>query len=424
MHDKFSIRTSHIELIVIFLFGALLYRKFGGIIISNNISVFLLFTLIALILVFLFFVNKKFSDMTSFPTKEITIALLLFLLNMITSLLWTRAFSYGITKITMIFLTLSLFIILSTLIRRKFLFFLSINVLFFIFYLVSLYNEYGSIMELFLNLHNQFRLGWDTESENNFEPIDLSRYIVFGFINLIFFYILLKNKLSSFKKQLFVIFTTAIFLVGSVYLFFSGTRTPILAIVLAFGIFYLFNYKLVSMKTKIFFLSLMILFGVSLVSLYSFSEMFITKEQKDFIEYRYFDSDTALSDRASQNERALENINSYNLVFGSGSGDFGYLFTKQDIRDYPHNVFSEILYENGIFNLLIFAYLIFIVFMKIKTASLVDSYFIICFFYFLINSLFSGDLISNTLFFGFLILLFTKCSQCKVTDGEKKHDIK
>ena len=99
-------------------------------------------------------------------------------------------------------------------------------------------------------------------------------------------------------------------------------------------------------------------------------------------------------------------INENNFIFGAGTGNFAYLYNKRDTRDYPHNIFSEILYENGIIAMIFIFIMSFYAFYILRNSqhSLTIGYAMM-YLYFLFNSLFSGDLISNNFVFGFWIFM-------------------
>jgi O-antigen ligase len=92
-------------------------------------------------------------------------------------------------------------------------------------------------------------------------------------------------------------------------------------------------------------------------------------------------------------------------LFGHGTGNYGFYHAGIDVKMYPHNIFAEIFYENGLIGLL----LLLIAFTqglikfnrinKNKNGVLFFSLFI----YFLINAQFSGDIQGNTITFIFLI---------------------
>jgi len=98
----------------------------------------------------------------------------------------------------------------------------------------------------------------------------------------------------------------------------------------------------------------------------------------------------------------LENIFSSvtTFLFGKGIGSFGILYTGEDSRQYPHNVFLEVWFELGIFFLILFS--IFIVFPFLFKRKAIFKVFII---YFLLNALKSSDLTGLWLLFFFIGLL-------------------
>ena len=88
------------------------------------------------------------------------------------------------------------------------------------------------------------------------------------------------------------------------------------------------------------------------------------------------------------------------FFFGKGIGSFGVLYTGEDSRQYPHNVFLEVWFELGIFFLILF--IIFILFPFLLKRKTIFKVFII---YFLLNALKSGDLPGLWLLFFFIGLL-------------------
>jgi len=54
---------------------------------------------------------------------------------------------------------------------------------------------------------------------------------------------------------------------------------------------------------------------------------------------------------------ALNDLNNY--IIGEGTGNFGFLFYGSDVQAYPHNIFVELFYENGVIGLLLFLSLLF-----------------------------------------------------------------
>lgn len=84
----------------------------------------------------------------------------------------------------------------------------------------------------------------------------------------------------------------------------------------------------------------------------------------------------------------------WNHIFGEGIGSFGILFTGVDAREYPHNIYLEVLFELGIFGLIPFLLFTLIPFWyKSKT------FYKVFLIYYFLNSLKSGDLTSLWILF-------------------------
>jgi hypothetical protein len=90
-------------------------------------------------------------------------------------------------------------------------------------------------------------------------------------------------------------------------------------------------------------------------------------------------------------------FNLYNLVFGYGMASFPEFFYSN--YNYPHNIFIEILFESGLIGFILFTVILFNFFKRFK----VELYNLLALF-FLISSLFSGDIPTNSAFFIFYIL--------------------
>ncbi|HIP13784.1 MAG TPA: hypothetical protein EYG73_13835 [Arcobacter sp.] len=389
-----KIKSVYWEKLVLILFSLIFYQKYGG----SFFAIFplSLYVLVILSLILFFKKEKKIKLNLWF------FLLFIFFLNMLTSLFWTNALFYGLQKVIIIIITLFTFYAIAPIIRKNFIFFIKVNFIFFLIYLINLYIQYGFFEQLSDMLNVRFRLGWDDEG-SALNPIGIARYLLYGFINIAFYVLITKETK---KYNFFIKISLSIAsLVGVLYLFFTGTKAPILAFISSI-LLYIFINKYINRKIKVTILIIPLLTYLMYSSINLLNQNNLTQSQQDYIEYRYLNTDAALSDRAMQNERALTKIDGTIILFGAGSGDFGHLYTGQDQRDYPHNILSEILYENGIINLIIFLSLFFyILHLSRKNKSIPLAFFIISFNYFFINALFSGDLISNNLVFGFLVLI-------------------
>lgn len=84
----------------------------------------------------------------------------------------------------------------------------------------------------------------------------------------------------------------------------------------------------------------------------------------------------------------------WNHIFGKGIGSFGILYTGVDGREYPHNIYLEVLFELGIIGLISFLLFTIIPFWYRRNAL-----FMTWMLYFFLNALKSGDLTSLWILF-------------------------
>lgn len=396
------IKIKYIEYLVLILWGMLYFKKYGGAF-FNFIPVLGYGVLIILLSIFIT-IQKK--DKFYFDKSFIVLAFIWIML--LSSFLWTNSLGYGGSKIFHVLFGLILFYSIAPIIFNNFKFFLFSQIFFYFLYLFNLYIEYGFITELLAQVNAKFRLGWDEDSSSVFHPIGISRYISLSMISIFFIaYIWIKEK----KKYLLIILSI-LMMYGIIFLFFSGTRTPILALFISI-IALVFLNKFISLKTKAIILSIPIIF-LLLINLLLSIDFGLTKSQRDFIQYRYNDPKAAVSDRGWQFERATSKIDEKMMIFGKGTGDFSYEFYKSDERQYPHNIFTEVFFENGILTVFaIFILLYVIAKVNIKSKSIKINYMLISFYFALVNAMFSGDLISNNIVFGYFIvvILFNKYEQ-------------
>jgi len=112
--------------------------------------------------------------------------------------------------------------------------------------------------------------------------------------------------------------------------------------------------------------------------------------------------DQSLQGRFERISFAIEDIfSSFSTIFfGNGIGSFGILYTGTDVREYPHNIFLEVLFELGIVALILFCVFLFLPFLYKR-----QMVFKVLVLYFLLNALKSGDLVGLWLLFFFIGLL-------------------
>lgn len=257
---------------------------------------------------------------------------------------------------------------------------------------------YGSPLNMLSKVEQyyRFRLG---ESGN---PIHLARYLGIFALTLI---------VMSFHRAKTSVQGAAIFLaaVAIMYMGLTGSKGPVVS--LFFGLvasgFYLGkgrwrSFVMVTAGSSLFVL------GIS---------VFVAVMPRDFVNQRVFEKLGNLSNRLPVYEQTLQWVSeqsSLQLVFGSGTGDFGYKSTQTDVRAYPHNIFLEALYENGLLGLFTLGVALMLpVFTaiwiknrpmswewRVQVATSFGAYV-----YWLVNAQFTGDLGSNSYLGAFAGLL-------------------
>lgn len=84
----------------------------------------------------------------------------------------------------------------------------------------------------------------------------------------------------------------------------------------------------------------------------------------------------------------------WKFVFGEGIGSFGILYTGVDGREYPHNIYLEVLFELGLAGLIPFIFFTIVPFWYKRNA-----FYMALMLYFFLNALKSGDLTSIWILF-------------------------
>lgn len=117
--------------------------------------------------------------------------------------------------------------------------------------------------------------------------------------------------------------------------------------------------------------------------------------------------DASTDERLEHAQFVIKKLNTEHLVFGYGFGSYGFEKTGIDERLYPHNILLEILFELGVFGVLI--YVLFLAVM-IKQLSNIGQYFPWALFAYLVfNSFKSLSLSDSRILFGiFSVFLIYK----------------
>tara|TARA_B100000795_G_scaffold97100_1_gene71259 strand:+ start:1427 stop:2641 length:1215 start_codon:yes stop_codon:yes gene_type:complete len=226
-------------------------------------------------------------------------------------------------------------------------------------------------------------------------PIIFARWLGFGIIYLVIFPIGLKWL----KIPLILLFISLMFATGS--------RGPVLSIVITFSVYFLMNFN------KLFFKTILIV-GVSFFIIFSFN---INKKLSELgnIDRIFMNFSSQGVKKKSTNARVVFNQRSFELIkeypLGVGVGNWQKMINKQNPRhlikhEYPHNIFLEIAAEYGLISVFLFILIIInTIYLGIKNIKIANSIFSLyqlffyLFLFYLINSMVSGMIIDSRILF-------------------------
>lgn len=192
--------------------------------------------------------------------------------------------------------------------------------------------EFGNPIEMFQKANRFFRLRFGEEGN----PIMLGRHLALT-ITMIATYVAVRRRWND------LAWSIPLALLALVYLVATGSKGPLLALVLSFVI-----TPLLMMRGLIVRLSLSILLAGMFCFVAVAAVEFLPKE---FMEERFTEKVQNLSLRMPAYQdvmRMLDDSDAVQLVVGHGTGDYGYFALGRDERAYPHNVLLEVAYENGL----------------------------------------------------------------------------
>jgi hypothetical protein len=234
-------------------------------------------------------------------------------------------------------------------------------------------------------------------------------------LELLFIYIIALKK-STIKTVLLIIIILPI-------VYASGSKGPVFAFIFSFFAYYLSFNKISLLKLKYAFSSIVFVF--LLVVIYTFVIKFDTYFTQRFL--------TLVPD--SEDINALEENRSYfipiilnnffnqdwnTILFGSGIGNTSKIFYGKYVNDrfYPHNILVEILCEFGLIFLFWITTLVIIFYNRNKS----PLKFI--FLFFILNAMFSGDIILNEFIFLYAGIILstnnlTKKNESNLSDNGK-----
>ncbi len=264
-------------------------------------------------------------------------------------------------------------------------------------------------------------------------PIVYARWIVLG---VLYFIYMLNVKL---------IYKSIYFILGTILILFSGSKGPLIALILSIFC----TYILSNLTSKVFFKALIIFAFSGLIIFFSLlylnSKGYLPERMQQVTNSEKFSASTSVISRVERYPASIEIFKDNPL--GVGIGNWAYFHNKYsqvkiNLEDYPHNVFLETLNESGIVVFTIFLVILFTMFRNVylffkrynkehtlidKKESISDSKKLINFFfsYFIfifINSNISGDLSDNRFLFFAIASLFvlTSFKTNKFVDTESK----
>lgn len=230
-------------------------------------------------------------------------------------------------------------------------------------------------------------------------------------IIVIFFLYFVKEK-----NRIKAIFSILIIIQMIVALLISGGRMPVLSLIIVLIIYFLFSF--ISRSKSIYIIKgvkklvLLVLLIAPLIIILGKIGMFDVVLIRLSELFKSIDSDTSALGRLNRYMVALDMWGKKPLI-GNGIGSFSLFYNGVDMRDYPHNIFLEILSELGIVGFVAFFLLIinslyngWILFKnKFKAIDSLQMTLILAFLYLFINANVSGDINDNRLMFTFISLL-------------------
>lgn len=352
----------------------------------------------------------------NFMLKKIPCALLIpytiIILFAIISLAYTSAPIYGLDKL------LRLIVITSSSLILPFYLFKGVNSVNRFFYALTFFSIL-MILDILSGGLKPGEFGFTSAFGSNYLAVGRIVGPAFIFVSIYYF-----NKANFWQKAILIpILALQIF-----GLFISGGRGPVIAVVFSlvatFMVILMLNindflYKRNISKNFIKFYSyISVIVITGFVVIMFFYEHFITFFER--ISLLYEMTGASAEGRIFRYKTALKYMSQFPTIFtGLGIGGFSVKYAGFDDKrgDYPHNIFLEIGSELGLFALIFFIILLFLVFKKVireieYCINHESKYFFLTiallglFFNSLINASVSGDLNDNRLFFFFLSLIY------------------
>lgn len=337
------------------------------------------------------------------------VSLLLFTVLLIISTLYTSSSEYGNNKaMSFVIFNWSLFLFPILYVTDEKVAFRIV----YIFALLGVVVSIFTIVSIIKSFLNQTLIFTYRASFLEVNPISFAGWI--GVINILLISIFPKIQTKHWK--FFAGF--AIFLL-SVAIIVANSRGPLFSFIATLSVIMFFKLKKLTLKKILIFGLLLIVF---LIIVFSFLPEQLTSRYTTVIkgeaatrQIAYYTINTRLDFWNASIESATKNVK--NFFIGIGSGGFSKMFYHRDSRDYPHNIFFEILVELGVIGLLLIVWHFSTILFKSVTCfsnSLSESQKTLMFafsmaaLFNLIAAQFSGDLNDNRrlwFFLGFICAL-------------------
>lgn len=303
--------------------------------------------------------------------------------------LYSGAPSYGYFKFSIFSIYIGIFIATyKTLVKRSDLFILYGVLVGVVFILLVIINFKDPVTYLIAMRNQELRLGLDSQERENLNPIWIARCMGFVIICCLFFR----------SHGALTIIKYCLILASTIYILATASKGPILSLIIAL---FLSRFGL-SFRSSII---AIVVIGLLLIM---FNSLLINVVDNDFLVKRFsVGNNAAVAERIDFINEVVSRVSFVNSFFGTGTGNSAIVIENVDMRAYPHNIFLEVFFENGLFALLI------VCTMFIQGYKMINRYpndlyfrFWLCLFcFFSLNSLVSGDLPSNQfLFLSFLCL--------------------
>ncbi|MBA6335657.1 hypothetical protein H4J57_00395 [Colwellia sp. BRX8-7] len=363
---------------VIFVVVTLVYSQFLLGMLSDKIIGISLIPIISLVVALVFLSKTKVF------TKEIIIFVLLVNSFFIFSFMVSDKGEYATYKFIFIILKFTVYVLLGALFgQKKELFAPAVFNILLIFFIYSMF--FCFVNQSTFDVNNRVFIGI-------FNPIWIGR-IIFEFFLISLFFL---------NKKLWVnilIFTGCLFIT-----YMTGSKGALFSLILTVFYWYYANEKI-----NKFYFTLTLLFFILFCFL-----IYTNVDVDSYVFQRFM---TTVPDGTSDelyNEsriivwpKTFELIVSQDLIpllFGNGIGEFGSFYKghEYNARFYPHNLILELIVEFG----LIFTTAVFIYMVKIFKKS--KSLYKLLFLYFLLNSMFSGDILLNEFLYLYMGCLMSK----------------